>query len=68
MSTNPNNLVTKYEVPRFEILDIREVAFHHPHLVSVEPNSDAINREIRSGNINIKGLRCWMETVAGVRV
>ena len=56
------------QVPRFEIIDIHEVAFSRPDLVRIEPNSEAINREIRAGNINIKGLRCWMETVAGVRV
>ena len=60
--------VADTKVPRFEVLDIREVALHRPDLVRIEPNGDAIVREIRAGNINIKGLRCWMETVAGVRV
>ena len=56
------------QVPRYEVLDIREVALHRPDLVRIEPNGDAIVREIRAGNVQIKGLRCWVETVAGVRV
>ena len=56
------------QVPRFEITDIRALAFARPDLVRVEPNSNAINAEIRAGNLTITGLRCWMETVAGVRV
>ena len=52
----------------YHIADIRELAFHRPDLVNIEPNSDAIEREIRAGNTNIKGLHCWVETVAGVRV
>lgn len=56
------------QAPRFEVTDIRALAFARPDLVRIEPNSDAINKEIRAGNTNIKGLRCWVETVAGVRV
>lgn len=56
------------QVPRFEITDIRALAFARPDLVRVEPNSNAINAEIRAGNLTITGLRCWMDTVAGVRV
>lgn len=56
------------QVPRFEIIDIRALAFARPDLVRVEPNTMAINNEIKSGNLTITGLRCWMETVAGVRV
>lgn len=55
------------QVPRFEITDIRALAFARPDLVRIEPNSNAINAEIRAGNLTITGLRCWMETVAGVR-
>jgi hypothetical protein len=54
--------------PRFEITDIRALAFARPDLVRVEPNTMAINNEIKAGNLTITGLRCWMETVAGVRV
>ena len=60
--------IPRAEVPRFVLMDIRELAFHRPDLVNIEPNGDAIVREIRAGNTNIKGLRCWVETVAGVRV
>ena len=62
MSTNPTNRVTHYEVPRFEVIDIRLLAFHHPDLVNVEPNSEAIEMEIRRGHTHIKGLHCWMDT------
>ena len=59
--------IPRTEVPRFILMDIRELAFHRPDLVNIEPNGDAIVREIRAGNTNIKGLHCWVETVAGVR-
>lgn len=54
--------------PKFRVTDIRSLAFARPDLVRIEPNAEAINREIRAGNLNITGLECWMETVAGVRV
>ena len=59
--------LTFRQVPRFRVLDILTLAFHRPDLVNIEPNSDAIEREIMSGSTGIKGLAFWMETVEGVK-
>lgn len=54
------------KVPKFDVIDVRVLASARPDLVRIEANAQSINKEILAGNLNIAGLKCWVET--GVRV
>ena len=55
------------DVWRFEVLDIRALVKVRPDLCRIEPDTTAINKELKFGAREIPGLRVWKETVATVK-
>lgn len=68
VAVKPAGMVSK-KVWKFEITDLHELYSYSENLVRIEPNVEAINKEIRitEGRVKIPGLRIWEETDVTVR-
>lgn len=67
VALKPQGLVEK-TVWKFEIINVWALAAWERSFVRIEPNSNAINEEIRRGTRTIPGLRIWSEIETGVRL
>ena len=55
-------------VPKFEVLDIWQLAKTFPSMVRIEANTSVINESLRKGMRECPGLRIWEETVTQTRL
>ena len=55
-------------VPKFEVLDIWQLAKTFPSMVRIEANTSVINESLRKGMRECPGLHIWEETVTQTRL